>query len=280
MNRTRTAEPTKLSFGDDLKPPAVAFSVNETELKPSATDNKPFTFSPDLLQVASEEAAVPGNPSMIATVTKAMKNGTVILGVINIFDTQNPRTNRQFWGAKSNVILALVKMYANHCPGYADLQPFVDCLIPVTVLRNRYSRNQDSRLSRQGNSGQTFYDCAIGFVINSSGKVVTATSLLTTFLSKLLSMFRRSDFRTSYQSICDRQQSLKGFAESIREKNEFWLTWSRLSCVTDPDHLNKFLPDDEIIKLGSSVLGIDEPKTWPPEFQSECWKDGLPSELL
>ena len=178
---------------------------------------------------------------MLATITKAMKNGTVILGVINIFDSKNPRSNKQFWGVKANVIIPLAKMYAKHCPGFSSLQPFVECMIPVTVLRNSFDRNQDSRLSRQGTSA-TYYDYAIAFAINSSGKVTGVSTMLTTFLGKLLSMMKRSDFRSSYQSICDRNQSLSGFANTIRDKNDFWLTWSHLSCATEHVHLNKFLP--------------------------------------
>ena len=101
----RLAEPHKLTFDGDSAPFATSTSDREGEVKPAAADTKPFTFSPDILQIASEEAAVPGDPTMIATITKAMKNGTVIMGVINIFDTKDPRSNRQFWGAKANVII-------------------------------------------------------------------------------------------------------------------------------------------------------------------------------
>ena len=232
-----------------------------------------FQFSPEMMKKATETASVPANPRALFVVTPPLQNGTIIIGVMLLFEkfSEASSSNKQFWGAKASVLYSIFSTFAEHVPGFADLTDLVSTMEPTQVLQNRYGSDQDNRVHRKGQSAK-YYESAIGFVVNAKGKVQDASVLLESHVNKIDQIFRDSNFKLLYKSIIEGTQP--NFANAVNNDPNFYKVFSKFAGLVDESPLNKILPDEDIIKLVASFSGELDPQLWNEEVQKACWKDG------
>ena len=236
-------------------------------------------ISPDQIKNAARAAGQGGQSSLLFLRTPVVCD-SIIVGVICLVPNYNKNSamNKQHWGFKPGLIKQILLLLSSINADFKVVEPLFSTMEPAHILAHQYSLNQEDLLARKLNSGEVSYpyEC-LTFSIDSSGKVVSANDLFKMMTSKLKSGFMHQEFRTLYQQICD-SGDLQGFGNVIRKKDAFWNTFRRVTIVDEPNYLNKILPDEEIIKLVSSAIGMDNPNEWPADVVSACWKDGMPSE--
>lgn len=202
-----------------------------------------------------------------------------IFGVFYVVESHNPNSsdNKMFWLFKGPIIKQIAKLMAGCVPSLTFLQSYADGLEPVHVLSTKFSRDQgiDDLLHRIVGSNKYPYE-ALGFCIDGAGKVTGADELFEVFANAVHFMVKQNNFRSLYQQIVDAQNN--NFGNSIRKKDQHWSKFRRVTTVKEVSHLNQVLPDEDIIRLVSAELEIEDPRLWPADVVGACWREGLPGE--
>lgn len=246
----------------------------------ASSSSKLIKFSPEAIKKATEAAAVPSNPTAVFSVTPPLDGGAVIIGVMFLFEKYAPSSssNKQFWGAKAAVLMAIFQAFSEVVPGFAGLADLHSTMQSVEILSNQYSTNQEQKVHRKGSTnGQKYYETAVGFVIDTRGKLPKASDLLQTYSKMIPEVFRREEIKGLYQQIIE--STMANFAAIVGNDQNFYKIFSSFSSSIDENPLNKRLPDDDIIKLVSKVTGESNPHAWTEEMRMACWRGGrVPSK--
>lgn len=219
------------------------------------------------------EDAMKMNPKAVFTVTPPIDGGKVIVGVMCLVEnySQGSTSNKQWWGAKAPELISIFKLFQD-VAGYEDLKQFTPHMESVEILAVQYG-DQNNRAGRKG-AGTLYKDSAIGFVIDGREKVQPPSVLLKLLIDKIIGIFHRPEFKSSYMNIMNATNS--GFAGVIERDEKFFKIASNFTDVIDVNPLNKRLPDEEIIKLVNIFTNNIDTLSWGTEIQQACWKDGNP----
>lgn len=256
---------------------ATSLSFSSVQMKKEPTTS--LSFSADQIKKAASAASQGGPTSLIFTRTPVL-NPDIICGAIALVPAYNKNaiTNKQFWGFKAYILKQIFNLFTGHSE-FAIIQPFVEKMEQSTIISRQHSRDQDDVLSRSKNGTDYPFE-ALTFVIDATGSVTSAVDLFNILAKKISSILMHKDFRLCYQQMCEASAELGGLGKTIKSNQNFWNTFKRVVIVEDVAPLDKFLPDEFIIKLVASGIGNDVPNTWPADVVAACWKDGLPREYF
>jgi len=245
--------------------------TNQTGLSPNVSSMK---FDPTLIASAAQRsAAFVGSPVLCVGVTPLLA-GAWYVGYLSLMDkVPSPPTNTQFWGWKLLMCEAL-KIMAD-TPGFSDIKEFTQSFQPVFILKKMYDPTQakDVRVGR-------YFNHAIGFTYSVVGKINSPESELFHVVDKVKKALAHPDFKSLYMAIARSGAEKPAYCDLVEENPSFWLSFKNCRPHYDRDPLNKFLLDEDIVKLAAVATGTETPSTWPQDFIPALWQGGIVPRTL
>lgn len=232
-------------------------------------------FDPQAIASAAQKsAAFVGNPVLCVGVTPLLA-GAWYVGYISLMEkVPSPPNNSQHWGWKLLLCEAL-KIMAD-VPGFSDMKEFTQSFQPVFFLKKMYDPTQakDVRVGK-------YYNHAIGFTYNAAGKIHSPETELYHVIDKVKRALAHPDFKPLYMAIARSGAEKPNYCDLIEDNPTFWLAFKNCKPHYDRDPLNKFLLDEDIVKLVTIATDTESPSTWPQEFIPALWQGGvIPRTLL
>ena len=237
-------------------------------------DMSAMKFDPQAIASAAQRsAAFVGNTVLCVGVTPLLA-GAWYVGYISLMDKlPTPPTNNQHWGWKLLVCEAL-KIMAD-APGFSDMKEFTQSFQPVFILKKMYDPTQakDVRVGR-------YYNHAIGFTYCVAGKIHSPETELFHVIDKVKKALAHPDFKPLYMAIARSGAEKPTYCDLIEDNTPFWLSFKNCRPHYDRDPLNKFLLDEDIVKLATIATGTETPSTWPQDFIPALWQGGIVPRTL